>query len=325
MENAELRVMQDPAVAAAFGVLTERLSGSDLRALLRAVAATRSHAAEPQVVLNQQRTDRFCEASPIDAVSIATISGKALQLTEEAMFDAVQLSPMGPLGGASAFGVVAQDNVVTTMQLGEIVSDPTNALALLAAARRRLLRDTAQVTRLSAVQRVVRAKQFDAPSSLAHFSVLGLVSAGLDRGKRRFELEELSKQLRVLLDVIDHAQPDGRIEIHVSDNSGRRNEAEALADALADRADTEVGPPQSDRRPCYPNLRATVSLVQDGKKVELADCGVAKTPAEFKAEQKDLLVVSRVTIDRLIEVSPPRQPDSLVSGLRRLNGQRQLS
>lgn len=311
--------MKDPAVAAAFEILTERLSGSDLRALLRAVAATRSHAAEPQVVLNQQRTDRFCEASPIDAVAVATLSSEALRLAEEALFDAVQLSPTGPLGGALAFGAVAQDNVVTTMQLCEIVSDPTNSLALLAAAQRRLLRDPAQVTRLCAVQRVVRAKQFDAPSSLTHFSVLGLVSVGLDRGRRRLEFEELAKQLRVLVDVVDHAQPAGRIEIQVSDNSGRRDDADALVEALADRADTEVVPPQSDRRHRYPNLCATLSLIERGKTVELADCGVAKSPAEFNGERKERLVVSRVNVDRLVEVSPPRKPGSLVTGLRWLS------
>jgi len=307
MDDSELPIMKDPAVADAFELLTEKLSGSDLRLFLRRVAATRAGSIDPGGVLRQQQTDRFCETSDIDAAALARASADALERAEEAGFDPLQLSPLAPLGACSTFGSVAQANVVTTMQLCEIVSDPTSALALAAAARRRLLRDSPETTRLSAVQRVVRAKQFDAPGALAHFSMFGLVSVGSDRGGRRFEVEELTNQLRMLVDVITTVQPSGQIIIEVSDNSGRRNEAEALVDSLADGAETKVGRPRPDISGHYPNLFAKLSWSGRGTTVELGYGGVASWPSEFTAARKEQVVVAGLDIDRLVEVSSPRR------------------
>ncbi len=52
--------------------------------------------------------------------------------------------------------------------------------------------------RLAAFQRVVRAQQLAGPGYLAHFSLLGLVTAGRDDGGRRFERESAAEHVRAL-------------------------------------------------------------------------------------------------------------------------------
>lgn len=307
MDNADSGMMKSPAVAEAFETLTQQLSGSELRSLLRAVAATRAGAIEPGAALRQQQTDRFCEASDIDAVAVASTGAAALEFAKDATFDPVQLSPMVPLGAASMLGPVSQNNVITTMQLCEVVADPSNALALVAAAQRRQMRDNSPVTRLSTIQRVARAKEFDAPGALPHFSVFGLVSVGLDRGGRRFEAEELTSQLRLLLKVINHVQPALQIKIEVSDNSGRRDQAEALIEALADRAGTVFGPPQPGNRDYYPNLFAKLSCTPQDQTVELGHCGVSAWPSDLAEDRNEQLVVSGLNVDRLVELLPRRR------------------
>lgn len=307
MDNADARILKSPAVAEAFKTLTQQLSGSELRSFLRAVAATRADAIEPGAALRQQQTDRFCEASDIDAVALASTSADALELAKDATFDPVQLSPMVPLGTASILGPVDQNNVITTMQLCEIVADPTNALALVAAAQRRRVRDDSPVSRLSAIQRVARAKEFDAPGALPHFSVLGLVSVGRDRGGRRFEVEELTNQLHVLVKLIRQVQPAIQIKIEVSDNSGRRDEADTLIAAFADRADTVFGPPQPGDRDCYPNLFAKLSCTLQDLTVELGYCGVSTWPSDLAENRKEQFVVSGLNVDRLVELLPRRR------------------
>lgn len=304
MDDADVGIMKSPAVAEAFETLTQQLSGSELRSFLRSVAARRAGVVEPGALLRQQQTDRFCEASDIDALALASTSVAALELAQDAMFDPAQLSPMAPLGAASMLGPVAQNNVITTMELCEIVADPTNALALVAAAQRRQVRDNSPVTRLSTVQRVARAKEFDAPGALAHFSVLGLVSVGLDRGGRRFEIEELTDQLRLLVKVIDHVQPAGQITIEVSDNSGRRDRADTLVAALADRADTVFGPPQPNDRDHYPNLFAKLSCRAQDETVQVGHCGVSAWPSDFADNRNEQCVVSGLNLDRLVELLP---------------------
>ena len=81
------------------------------------------------------------------------------------------------------------------MRACEVAADPTNALALEAAVRR--LAEPAGIVRLAAVQRVVRAQQ-TAPGYLPHFGLLGLATAGRDRGGRRFEREAVAEHVSAL-------------------------------------------------------------------------------------------------------------------------------
>lgn len=297
--------MSDPAVAAAFDVLTDQLSGADLRSLLLAVAADRASRVEPAVALTQQQTDRFCAASDLDAVALASASADALERCKRARFAPVQLSPLAPLGSSSTFGLVPQNNVVTTTRLCEVVSDPTNALALVAAQRRRLLRDRSETTRLSAVHRVVRAQQFDAPGSFPHFSLLGLVSVGRDRGSRRFEVEEFADQLTTLVSITRSLAPTGTVRLAISDNSLRRNEAMALVETLSSVADTELGPARPEHTDYYPQLCAKLTLEHQGTSFEIGDGGVTTWASALAADNKERLVITGLSVERLVWLSQP--------------------
>src|SRR5215469_5133838 len=90
----------------------------------------------------------------------------------------VTLPPLVPLGTHAVLGPMSQDKVVTTMRATDVAADPTNALALEAAVRRKA-GDVRQTVRLAAFQRVVRAPK-PPPGNLPHFSLLGLVTAGRD-------------------------------------------------------------------------------------------------------------------------------------------------
>lgn len=309
MNRAQRRILNEPAVASAFEVLANELSGSDLRSLLLAVASERASRVEPAGALRQLQLDRFCEPSDLDAVALATVGARAIELADDDYFDPVQLSPLAPFGASSAFSAVPQNNVVTTMRLCDVVSDPTNALALVAAARRRLLRDPSETTRLCAVQRVVRAQQFDAPGSFPHFSLLGLVAVGRDRGSRRFEVEELTQQLRTIVRVITELQPTGTVRIGVSDNSGRRDEALSIVEKLSSIADTELAPQRTESADYYPNLCANVSWHSQGTRVDIADAGVTTWASELAADKKERLVISGLSIDRLVMLMPRRDGD----------------
>lgn len=305
MNKAQERLMSDPAVAAAFDVLTDQLSGADLRSLLLAVATERAAQVDPAGTLRQQQTDRFCQPSDLDAVALARAEADALGLTVDAQFDAVQLSPLTPLGASSTFGVVPQNNVVTTTRLAEVVSDPTNALALLAAAQRRLLRDRSGTTRLSAVQRVVRAQQFDAPGSFPHFSLLGLTSVGRDRGNRRFELDELEHQLTTLITITRSIMPSGTVRLEVSDNSLRRDEAMSLVEKLSSVADASFAPPRKSAA-YYPQLCAKLTLERQGASYEIGDGGVTNWASALAADNKERLVITGLSIERLVWLAQPR-------------------
>jgi hypothetical protein len=112
------------------------------------------------------------------------------------LFSGVELSPVVPLGTCSAVGLVDQHRVVSTVRGSEVASDPTNALAVEAALRRRASARSGRV-HVAACQRVVRAQRFG-PGASAHFRLFALVSTGRDTGSGRTEAEFLVEHLAFL-------------------------------------------------------------------------------------------------------------------------------
>ncbi|WP_201022754.1 hypothetical protein, partial [Tepidimonas taiwanensis] len=83
---------------------------------------------------------------------------------------------MTPLGTCSTVATVDQNRVLSTVRGTEVVSDPTNALAVEAAVRRSV-GDRRRRIDLAAYQRVVRAQALDGPGLSAHFGLFALVSS----------------------------------------------------------------------------------------------------------------------------------------------------
>lgn len=289
------RLLGDAALASAHQLIAEDLTGADLRSLMLAVAEARAAQAEAADVLAQWRNDRFCAPALIDAVAIAQATADALAAAS-AEFEPVQLSPLAPLATTSAVAPVPQNNVVTTMRLTEVLSDPTNALALEAALRRRKDRATAQ--RLCAAQRVVRAQRFDGPRSFAHFSLLGLISAGRDRGDRAFEVDELTRHIRSLIAAITSIDGGADVVVTVSDHSGRLDEAQAIVDALD--VEAWVDPDRAHGQGYYEHLCCKVGIRRGDEIVEVGDGGSTGWTRQLLSDRKERLVISGLGLDRIV-------------------------
>jgi len=106
----------------------------------------------------------------------------------------VHLSPVAPLGTCSVLAPTAQDRTLTTTRGTEVVSDPTNMLALLCAQR---LRTTpATPVRLCSVHQVLRAQPLPPqPGFSRHFRLFVLAEAGLPAAEDRFELDAIRRHL----------------------------------------------------------------------------------------------------------------------------------
>jgi hypothetical protein len=158
--------------------LEQELSGSELTTVLLALAQARAAARRPADLLAQWTNDRFVAPCPVDARTLRRVE---LELFDAAAgYEAVELSPLAPLGSSSVLAPVSQKRVVSTLRSTEVVADPTNVLALLAAER--LRRDPRAAPRLAAAQRCVRAQAVpDRPGFQAHFAVFCLAAAAHER------------------------------------------------------------------------------------------------------------------------------------------------
>src|ERR1700722_7167563 len=163
------------------------LSGSDFASVMLEVVRRRAAKETPASVLPRYIRDGFVR--PGDA-GPGGVSWQSRRRAEDvllgclpAQVEVVALAPLVPLGTHSALGTVSQDKIVTAIRACEVAADPTNALALEGAVRRRA-HTTPGTVRLAAIQRVVRAQPFPAGWS-AHFNLLAMVTAGRDEGSLR--------------------------------------------------------------------------------------------------------------------------------------------
>ncbi|HEY0803680.1 MAG TPA: hypothetical protein VGD84_01390, partial [Pseudonocardiaceae bacterium] len=254
------------------------LSGADLTTLLLRLMRLRTGRLTPAEVFRRYHDDRF--------VAPAEVPYERLRATEDRMmsllprgFRPVMLAPVAPLGLHSVVGPVHQDKVLSTVRGNEVAADPTNGLALVAAAeRQRMLAvrpRSAEPVRLAAAQRVVRAQLFHGPGLSAHFGLMGMVTAGRDTGDLAFERQHAVEHLRYIATVL-RERPGDRVELRLSPWEPRYGTVvEAVRDAFAGTPDVDVvtDPDRESGREYYTGLAFLGVVVNGAARVPVADGG----------------------------------------------------
>ncbi|SDO14344.1 hypothetical protein SAMN05421507_1011523 [Lentzea jiangxiensis] len=249
------------------------LPGSDLTTLLLALMQRRARALSGPDVLRQYCSDRFVAPAEVPFAVLRAAEDRLLAALPPS-FSVLGLAPVAPLGACSAVALMDQNNVVSTVRGTEVAADPTNALALEAALRRRSRPDD---VRLAAVQRVVRAQLFDGAGRFAHFTLFAAVSAGRDRGSLAFEREHFAEHVAFLREAC------GDVEVRVTVLDPR---FEVL------RGDLPADP--SRRTGYYKGM--CFKVFRDG--VEIGDGGFVDWTARLTGNRKERLLISGVGVDR---------------------------
>lgn len=191
------RIADRTGIPRLFPALAEEIPLSDLQSLLMHVYQARTANFNEAVV--RQRAERgLVASSKIDARLLNEFDYTAFRIAEK--FDAVELSPVGPLGMNRVLGGIDQNNVLTTIRNAEVLGDPTTALALECWRRRKAkTHDADQTVRLCTSQRLIRMQPFEEPGYTPHFRLFALVTAGRDRGSHAFEIQHLGEHIRFYL------------------------------------------------------------------------------------------------------------------------------
>lgn len=196
------RIVEAAKGADLLDLLAEELAPTDLQSLMLEVYRRRSLARTPADLLSDYRKSRFFGSAPFDEADL-TEWGEIARRIGGPQFEFLTMSPVSPLGTCAALAGVSQNWSIPTARTGEVISDPTNVLALEAAIRRSeaLKRGSAEAepVHLSTTQRVVRPQAYANPNALAHFSLFCLVSSGRDRGSFGFEAEAIKAHLAIYL------------------------------------------------------------------------------------------------------------------------------
>lgn len=259
------------------------LSPTDLQTVLMDLAAERAGRGRPADLVRRWREDRFVRPAPADPRALNAVEGRMWDLLPDEV-GRIELSPVAPLGVSSVVGPVSQNRVVTTVRTSEVVSDPTNVLALEAAARRR---GHDRPVHLAACHRVLRAQDFGAGWS-AHFRLFALVSSARDAGSARTEIGLLRFHLGYWARVLQ-GRPY-RLEFTVFDDP-------VLAGRLRDAGlPAEEDPARQRGRGYYAGAALRISL--DG--LEVGDGGLTTWTAQLLSDAKERCLISCLAPERLL-------------------------
>jgi hypothetical protein len=288
------------------------LSGSDFASVMLEVTRRRAARETPASVLRRYERDRFVRPGHASVRAIRQVEDMLLGGLPDDV-EVVLLSPLVPLGAHSALGPVSQHKVVSTIRACEVAADPTNALALEAASRRARARDTTArlaAVRLAAVQRVVRAQRFPA-GYYPHFGLFGLVTAGRDEGSGlRFERSALAGQLGIAIRGVTAAgAPRTQIALTPLSDRGEQIAAAVTEDLAAEFGGdgAEVVPDRGRQagRGYYRDLCFKVNAYSGGEPQEIGDGGFTDWTARLTANQKERLLISGLSTDRLAAIRSP--------------------
>ncbi|MDB6100084.1 MAG: hypothetical protein JWO52_83 [Gammaproteobacteria bacterium] len=189
-----------------FAALAEGMPASEVWSLLLSVIERRSIKRTPPAVLQQWEADRFVRPAPVDQRTFVELDSHLLAAAQG--FEALELSPLAPLAACSSVALTSQNRTISTVRGTEVVSDPTNVLALESA--RRLRQDSRQVVRLATCHRCVRAQPFPKlPGFEAHFRIFCMTTAGRETQDRAFLTTSLAEHIQTHLSALDRLEKHG--------------------------------------------------------------------------------------------------------------------
>ncbi|AKF07505.1 hypothetical protein [Sandaracinus amylolyticus] len=175
-------------------------SSSETTPFLLELARAQASRRTPRDLLAQRERDGFVQPSALDLRLANRLDALALDVAHE--YEALLLSPVAPLGACSVLAPTSQDRTISASRGTEVVSDPTNVLALECA--RRLAKDPRADVRLCTVHQTVRAQPHPKqPGFSPHFRMFAMVEAGAARADDGFEVDAFERSVRTIDRVFD--------------------------------------------------------------------------------------------------------------------------
>jgi hypothetical protein len=315
------RIERQAEGAGLFEALSERLAPTDLQSLLLAATRVRSRSRTPAQLAAAVERDGTVRASDVDGRLLHRLNGLALEAAHD--FEAVELAPVCPVGLNVVLGQVDQNNALATVRGTEVLADPTTALALEAARRRRGSRDG--TTRLCTNSRLLRLQPFGGEGMTRHFSLFAMASAGRAEPADGFELAALRDQGLAFLRLLRAATADGYafadVAFSVCDTvlaRGEKGRAARAATARLERVRAEVFPAMTAE---FPDVRCEIAETRDfgltyyeglalqlhvtgpaGHRLGVGDGGCTDWTRRLLSDGKERMLVSAIGMEVLVRL-----------------------
>jgi len=279
-----------------------RATPSDRRGELLAGARDEAARRRPADLLARWSTDATVGPSPVDLRTSVAYDALALDAAEA--YEGLLLSPVTPLGSTSVLAPTSQDRTLSTIRATEVVSDPTNVLAL--ECGRRLRVDPSAHVRLCTTHQVLRMQPTGRePGRTQHFRLFVMADAGPGLADDGFEVAAVVAQLEAYRRILDTAGLTHAVHwerpaaIVRSDGTSPALADRVVAALRAAQPDVEVRTEQlvSDY---YHGLRVGYGVhTRSGDFVEIVDLGLFDWVAQLTGSRRHRFVASAIGIQLL--------------------------
>src|SRR5207302_4498058 len=311
------RIERDAGVPHLADILSARLAPTDLQSLLLEVYARRVKKRDPKALLDDHVSNKFTRPSASDPARLVEWDRVAF-LTLPKVFQAVELSPVCPLGTGSVLSPISQDWTVSTIRNTEVVADSTNVLAIERAVRRLTQRNIssgkAAAIHLAASHRLLRGQKFGVgPGTRQHFRTFTLCSAGRDPGNLLFESETVGLHIGFyLLALMKFLGTKVSLRVTVSDFGSKAARA-AVQSGVVEKLQfvhkkVRIGIDQDRKqgRGYYGELCFKIfATPSNGREQELVDGGDVNWTQKLLNNAKERLIISGCGSERLCEFFDP--------------------
>jgi len=279
---------------------------SDLNSLLLKVNQIHASDISPAEIVKAFGANRFSAPSEIDPLEYHLLETELLLLAQKNSIKGILLSPAAPLASSSAFGCVDQNNVVSATRGVEILSDPTNMLAIIIANKLKNKKNNNKTPlHYCATTRVLRAQQFpNSKKYTSHFGVFCIVSSGKDSGSYACEKNLLVNQLsyykQLLLDKYG-----AKLTVTLRKRSGYVD-SEGFFESMAQLFKNEL-PDVSfsfdldhEDNNYYKGVNFQLFMDNGNESIEIGDGGFVDWIQRMTGNKKERCLISGIGIDRLL-------------------------
>jgi hypothetical protein len=280
----------DKIGAAAMDAL-ESMPSSELTSLLLELFARRARKLSVHDIRRRFESDAFVTPSTVSQRAFTNLDAHLLAQMP-AHFEAVELSPLAPLGTVSTLGPVHPHNVMATIRGQEVLADATDVMALMCAR----LRDTRDEVHLVTSQRLVRAQRVRETFHTQHFRILSLVSAGRgDAFATRTIVEHIRLQLHLFSTLPANFRRPSSLRVTLAAENFDELRALLGDDVIVERDEERLV------KTSYYQRVAFKVWVDD---IPLGDGGQTDWTARLRNDRRERLVTSAIGTEMLLKGWP---------------------
>jgi len=291
------------------GLIEKLLSmpNSDLNSLLLKVYQEQAEGVTPVDIVKAFGANRFSVPSEIDPVKYHNFEAELLTLAQESGMKTILLSPAAPFASCSSFGCVSQNNVVSATRGNEILSDPTNMLAIIIAKQlKEKTADNRTPLHYCTTARVLRAQVFPVRRGYySHFGIFCIVSSGKDGGSYLCEKDMLMTQLAYYRKMLIN-RLDAKLSIVLRKRRGY-SDSDGFYNNMAEMVRNEFPgvpvslDPEFVENNYYKGIHFSIFMEKEGgERAEVGDGGFVDWMQQMTGNKKDRCLISGIGLDRLL-------------------------